>query len=282
MEKRIKETLEEVENKRDEGNRRKVGWWDGDCKEAKRKIRMKLREWRKKGEGEEKYRGRKKEYREICEKKKREWNKEWERKIKEVKREHEVWEIVNRERKGRKRVNEGIKMGEWKEYFMSLLGGVEVRVVKGGGVEGREEEEEIGRGEFRKVIKKLSDGKAWGLDGIPGEVWKYGGEELEGWIREFCNRIWRGEGWPEEWKEGIIVPIVKKGEGERVKEYKRVTLMSTAYKLYAAVLAERMREEIEGKKLIPHNQTGFKKGMGTVDNIYAEFLINRQIGKGGN
>lgn len=79
MEKRIKET-EEVESKRYEGNRIKVGWWDGDCKEAKRKVRMKLREWRKKGE--EEYRGRKKEYREICKKKKREWNEEWERKVK--------------------------------------------------------------------------------------------------------------------------------------------------------------------------------------------------------
>lgn len=122
------------------------------------------------------------------------------KKIKEVKREHEVWEIVNRERKGRKRVNEDIEMGKWKEYFMSLLRGVEVRVVKGGGggVEGREEEEEIGREELRKVVRKLWVGKAWRLDGIPGEVWKYGGEELEDWIREFCNR--RGEGWKNERK----------------------------------------------------------------------------------
>lgn len=35
---------------------------------------------------------------------------------KKVKREHEVWEIVNRERKGRKRVNEDIEMGE-KKYL---------------------------------------------------------------------------------------------------------------------------------------------------------------------
>ncbi|EFN68715.1 hypothetical protein EAG_01266 [Camponotus floridanus] len=33
MAQRIKETLEEVESKRDEGNRKKVEWWDEDCKE---------------------------------------------------------------------------------------------------------------------------------------------------------------------------------------------------------------------------------------------------------
>lgn len=80
-----------------------------------------------------------------------------------------------------------------------------------------------------------------------------GGEELEDWIKGFCNRIWKGEGWPEEWKEGVIVPIVKKGEGERVEEYRGVTLMTTVYKLYAAVLAERLREDLEGRGVVLHN-----------------------------
>lgn len=31
------------------------------------------------------------------------------------------------------------------------------------------------------------------------------------------QRIWRGEGWPEKWKEGVIISIVKKGEGKRVE-----------------------------------------------------------------
>lgn len=41
----------------------------------------------------------------------------------EVKREGEVWEIVNRERKRRRRINEGIEMEEWREHFMRLMGG---------------------------------------------------------------------------------------------------------------------------------------------------------------
>lgn len=35
----------------------------------------------------------------------------------------------------------------------------------------------------------------------------------------------------------MIVPIVKKGEGNRVEEYRGVTLTQTAYKIYVAVLA---------------------------------------------
>lgn len=74
------------------------------------------------------------------------------------------------------------------------------------------------------------------------------------------------EGQPEDWKEGFI--IVKKREGERVRDYREVTLMPTIYKLYVAILAERLREEKEKKRIVPHNQTGFRKGMRAIDNIY--------------
>lgn len=36
----------------------------------------------------------------------------------------------------------------------------------------------------------------------------------------FCNRIWREKRWPEKWKEGVIVPIVKTGERKEVEHYR--------------------------------------------------------------
>lgn len=43
---------------------------------------------------------------------------------------------------------------------------------------------------------------------------------------------------------------MKKGKEEKVEEYRGVTLMSTLYKVYESVLAERLREEIENKSII--------------------------------
>lgn len=71
------------------------------------------------------------------------------------------------------------------------------------------------------------------------------------WVWEVCNRIWRGEGWPRGWNEGLIVPVLKKGEGRVVEEYRGITLMPTMYKIYATILAERLREEVEAKEIIP-------------------------------
>lgn len=54
--------------------------------------------------------------------------------------------------------------------------------------------------------------------------------------------------------------------------------------MYTEVLAGKLREEMEGKGLIPENQTGFKKEKGTIDNIYVlYYLVNRNINiKGGS
>lgn len=184
----------------------------------------------------------------MCKKKREEENEKWSKEAQEARTEGEVWKIVNRERKRRKGVNEGIEEKKWREYFMTLLGGVEGRVRKGGrGRRLEDGEQELRRSEVRKVVEKLKKGKATGIDGVPNEVWKFGGERMEEWVWGFCNRVWRREGWPELWKDGIIVPLVKKGAGKRVEEYRGVTLMPTLYKVYIGVLKERLKEEIEEK-----------------------------------
>jgi len=53
------------------------------------------------------------------------------------------------------------------------------------------------------------------------------------------------------WKEGMVVLIVKKGEGEKVENYRGVTVMAALYKIYVSVLEERLREEVEDKEIVP-------------------------------
>ncbi|XP_020298973.1 uncharacterized protein LOC109863175 [Pseudomyrmex gracilis] len=285
MEESVKKALKEIEEEREKeaGGRRQKGWWDEKCRKAKKKVRKTLRDWRRRGSDEDGYKKGKREFAKLCERKKKEERERLEEKVRMAKRENEVWEIENRERGGRKRMIEDIDMEDWKEYFIRLLGEVEGRVVRG--AEGRiemGEEKEIGGEEIKRAIKKVREGKACGIDGIPGEVWKYGGDDMESWIGKFCNKVWKRKSWLKEWKEGIIVPIVKKRDGQKVDEYRGVTLMSSLYTIYVMILAERLEEDLEEKRIIPHNQTGFRKEMGTIDNIYTiNYLINRRIAKKG-
>lgn len=89
-----------------------------------------------------------------------------------------------------------------------------------------------------------------------------------------------GEGWLKNWKEGEIMLIIKKGEGKRVEDYRKVSIMSSVHKVYAMVLTERLSEEMELKGVLSRSQSGFKKGMETTDSVYVlNYLVNRQLSK---
>lgn len=53
--------------------------------------------------------------------------------------------------------------------------------------------------------------------------------------------------------------------------------MQTSYKVYSAVLAERLRKEMEKTGILPSSQTDCKRGMGTMDQVYVlNYLINKR------
>lgn len=90
---------------------------------------------------------------------------------KRARKEGQVWEVVNRERRRKRKVNEGIEMKKWVNYFRGLLGGrVERRVVRGIRGNGREVKGKLTKEEMRGAVRRIREGKAVGRDEIPGEV----------------------------------------------------------------------------------------------------------------
>lgn len=125
-------------------------------------------------------------------------------------------------------------MEEWKEHF-TKLGGIEDKVVR---EREKNDSRKVGKGdrevgiskmEITKAIDRLKEGKAAGIDDIPSEVWKFGGKGMRNWVWEFCNRVWREEKWPHSWEEGAIVPLLKKGRGEKAEEYQLCTRYTRQY-----------------------------------------------------
>lgn len=83
------------------------------------------------------YKRKKLEYKSLCERKRREKSERWEKKALEAKKEREV---INKDKRRMKLVNEVIEEEEWRDCFMRSLGGAEAKVMLG------EREEGIGRG----------------------------------------------------------------------------------------------------------------------------------------
>jgi len=61
------------------------------------------------------------------------------------------------------------------------------------------------------AVGKLKNGKAAGIDNIPGELLRKGGEETIAILLKICNEVWLLGKWPQSWTSSIVVPIPKKG-----------------------------------------------------------------------
>ncbi|XP_063922051.1 uncharacterized protein LOC135136618 [Zophobas morio] len=101
--------------------------------------------------------------------------------------------------------------------------------------------------EIRRQIERLKRGKAPGGDGIQNEAWMFGTTGVKERIWEVVDGVWKWEGFPSQWREGIIMPLFKKGQKSDAKNYRGITLPNTTYKIYAMILDERLRKEMEAR-----------------------------------
>ncbi|MCG8045176.1 MAG: reverse transcriptase family protein [Candidatus Thiodiazotropha taylori] len=143
--------------------------------------------------------------------------------------------------------------------------------------------EPIELGEVQTAIKELRNGASAGPDLLLNEFLKHGSEILVAFIHRLFNHIFDLGYFPEAWSEGFIVPIHKKGDRNDVSNYRGITLLSILGKLFTRVLNNRLTTWAETYSIYVEAQAGFRKHMGTVDNIFVlsslikHFLNNNQF-----
>ena len=93
---------------------------------------------------------------------------------------------------------------------------------------------------YKRQLEKLKNNKATGSDGLPGELLKSAGGDL---IKEFAHlieRIWLEEVMPDEWNNGVVCLIHKKGNPLICKNYRGNSLLNTAYKVLSNIIFSRL------------------------------------------
>ena len=66
------------------------------------------------------------------------------------------------------------------------------------------------REEVEIAVASLKKGKSAGVDNIPAELVRAGGEIMIDVLTEICNRIWRTGDWPTPWTQSLIITLLKR------------------------------------------------------------------------
>ena len=86
--------------------------------------------------------------------------------------------------------------------------------------------------------------------------------------------IWEKEQLPSQWNKGIICPLYKKGDRLDCKNYRPITLLNAAYKIFAIILNQRLTDFTEAT--LGDYQSRFRPHRSTIDNI---FMVRQIIEK---
>ena len=128
------------------------------------------------------------------------------------------------------------------------------------------------QGEIKQALKKLPDGKAAGIDGIPHELWKTLSARLDNkrpvnapsfdivkCLTLVYNDIERhGISQPSEFPKGWMCPLYKKGDKTEISNYRPITVLNTDYKIMTRALTTRLTKAVP--TLIHPDQAGFMCG----------------------
>ena len=102
-----------------------------------------------------------------------------------------------------------------------------------------------------------------------GEILKAGGEKIRKAVWLLCCVAWKNERVPNDWMQGVVVPLYKDGDERDPMNYRGITLLSIVGKVYNRVLGNRLMSFAErGKMGIVEEQGGFRPERGTEDQLF--------------
>ena len=84
-------------------------------------------------------------------------------------------------------------------------------------------------------------------------------------LHSICQKIWKTQQWPQDWKRSVFIPIPKKGNAKECSNYCTIALISQASKVMLKILQARLQQYVNRE--LPDVQARFRKGRGTREQI---------------
>ena len=119
--------------------------------------------------------------------------------------------------------------------------------------------------EVKWASGSITTNKASGGHGIPVELFQILKDDGVKVLHSICQKIWKTQQSPQDWKKSVLIPIPKKGNAKECSNYCAIALISHASKVMLKTLQARLQQYMNHE--LPDVQAGFRKGRGTRDQI---------------
>ena len=113
------------------------------------------------------------------------------------------------------------------------------------------------------ALGSITINKASGGDGIPVELFQIVKDDAVKVLHSICQKIWKIQQWPQDWKRLVFIPIPKKDNAKECSNDHTVALISHNSKVMLKILQDRLQQYVNHE--VPDVQPGFGKGRGTRD-----------------
>ena len=94
--------------------------------------------------------------------------------------------------------------------------------------------------EVKWALVSITTNKANGGDKIPFELFQILKDDAVKVLHSICQRIWKTQQWPRDWKRSVSILIPKKGNAKECSNYHTIALISHASKVILKVLQARL------------------------------------------
>lgn len=248
-------------------------WYNFSCNEARLKSFKLLAKYRKSNNLEDKilYLKAQNSYKSICTNSKNMYYQNISAKINIINNAKEWWKMAREMRNHQNKISSHISPLLFKQHFENLLNTSQIMsqihyapplnhdpILDG----------PITMGELENMLHKVKLNKAPGEDRIPYEFFVYATEQFHLQLLSTYNNIFNESTMDKIFTKSIIYPIHKKGDYDNPSNYRGISFMNCAAKIFMGILNDRIYTWAEENHILVEYQAGFRRQYSTVDNIY--------------
>ena len=96
--------------------------------------------------------------------------------------------------------------------------------------------------EVKWALGSITKNKASGGDRIPVELFQILKDNAVKMLHSICQKIWKTQQWPQDWKRSVFIPIPKKGNAKEYSYHGKIVLISHTSKVILKILQARLQQ----------------------------------------